>query len=732
MFNSDYQPPETSHLPQHVAVDILSLTPALRTGLKFTVQAFAGQPCYVIEDPLRGSFYRVGLPEYTLLSMLDGRTTIASALAGAATMLGDQAPSEQEAAALCKWLVVTGLAATRQSAGGERLIEAAAADGRQQAMGWLNPMYQKAPLLNPQPWLERLPRAMHLLFSPGAVCAWMAVILYALYLLMLERGQFFSAGAAVLSADNWAWLIVSTVALKLIHEFAHALACHRYGGAVRESGVMLVLMAPLPYVDVTSAWSFSSKWQRIAVSAAGMYAELFIAALAMIVWSHTDNPVVQQHARNLILSATVITILFNANPLMRFDGYYMLTDWLELPNLASHGQQWLNWRLWRGLPGAPAEPEWPEGRKPVIALYAIAALAWRCIVCIGLVIGASHLFAGAGVVIAMAAVAMWAGAPLYRFVTSRPGFRLAMLRRTLTAVAAAGAAAYVLWMWTPYYTRVTAPAIVDYAEVTETRSTVAGFLKHIYGQPGDRVEAGQLLAVLENEELTLQVRSQQLALRKSVLKSRKLRGEHNISAAIAEDDFRQSLQSRLKQLEQQQSQLEIYAPHAGRLLTALRPESTGVYIQPGDLIVTTGKVSDVKIVALAAQSEVDSIRGQCGAQVRFHTWGDRARFRPATLSLVQPRATTQISHLALAAPGGGPLDVRETTTAGEPPSWELLIPHIEIEARLTQAGHRIYPGQTGYLEFRTVRGTVGQAIYRGFAQWISDQKKQAAAAIDGA
>ncbi len=324
-------------IPTHVTVEIMSMPIKLREDLGISLQVYRGETCYIIEDPLSSRFYRVGLAEYTLLSLLDGQTTIAEAMGKTAAIMGPHALTEQDAAALCKWLIDSELASTQQSSRAGRLLEVADRSSRHKMAGRLNPIFQKVPLFNPDPWTARLIPYSSWIFRGPAAVMWFLTVTYGVSCFWSRGDSFNAQSSTILARGNWIWLFVSWLILKLIHESAHALACKRYGGTVREAGVLFILLAPLPYVDVTSAWRFDSKWKRIITSAAGMYAELFIAGWAAIVWSRTDAGLLHQHAQNVMITASVVTVLFNANPLMRFDGYYILVDWLELPNLATHG-----------------------------------------------------------------------------------------------------------------------------------------------------------------------------------------------------------------------------------------------------------------------------------------------------------------------------------------------------------------------------------------------------------
>ncbi len=135
------------------------------------------------------------------------------------------------------------------------------------------------------------------------------------------------------------WLVFPV--LKLCHEFGHAFAVKARGGEVHEMGVMLLVLTPVPYVDASSAWAFRSKWQRFAVGGAGMMVELFIASIALFLWLAVEPGMFRALLYNIMLIAGISTVLFNANPLLRFDGYYMLMDWLEIPNLRTRSTQYI-------------------------------------------------------------------------------------------------------------------------------------------------------------------------------------------------------------------------------------------------------------------------------------------------------------------------------------------------------------------------------------------------------
>ena len=275
------------------------------------------------------------MPEYTFLIQLDGRRSIAEAVGRAAARLGPQALSEHEALALCHWAMESQLAQPLGGEGTARIAAAAARHERQRVRAMANPLCVRIPLIDPDWLLSRIAGWCGWVFTWPALAVWIGMVGYALYLAGSGWARIESSAAVILDRDNWLRLAAAWVLLKVLHETAHGLACKRYGGTVGSAGITLLFFMPLAYVDVTSSWRFRSKWQRIATAAAGIYAELFVASIATIVWATSSPGILQTVALNIALTAGVSTLVFNANPLVRFDGYFILSDLLEIPNLYS-------------------------------------------------------------------------------------------------------------------------------------------------------------------------------------------------------------------------------------------------------------------------------------------------------------------------------------------------------------------------------------------------------------
>ena len=389
---------------------------ALRSNLRFSAQRGRHGKTYLIEDQATGDFYRVGEGEYTFVSLLDGKTTLASALATTCTVVGASAFSEQDAASLCKWLVDTGLAQTNASTSARRMSKRRDQVASGKVMQAFNPISVRIALFCPDRFVANAAKYLAWIFTPAMAFVWIATCAFALISLAASQSSLSQYGVEVFSRDNVFWLGVSWAVLKIVHEFSHALSCRVFGGRIRNCGILFLLLIPLPFVDVTSAWKFGNKYHRILVSAAGMIAELFLAAIAALVWLQVDPGLVSQIAANVMFAASINTLVFNANPLMKFDGYHMLSDWLELPNLSKYGNQHVMGVCRKYFLGLNASPiPWGGVRGSIVKFYGFASLIWKILICVSLVLGAANLLPGIGFLVALSATALWLAIPLFKF-----------------------------------------------------------------------------------------------------------------------------------------------------------------------------------------------------------------------------------------------------------------------------------------------------------------------------
>ena len=273
----------------------------------------------------------------------------------------------------------------------------------------MNPLAIRFPLIDPDNFLNRaMPHVRPLLTLAGAV-TWLIVISVALLLLLVHYGDLtYELKANVLSPQNILLVILIFPIMKTFHEFAHAFAVKAWGGEVHEMGITLLVLVPVPYVDASAAWAFREKYKRILVSAAGMIVELFLAAIALILWVWLAPGMIRDAALSAFLIGSVSTLLFNANPLLRFDGYYILQDLIEIPNLYSRSAKYNLYLLKTYLLGQreTATPATEHSERKWLAAYGILALLYRIFITFVIAFFLASKYLVLGVILALWALTM--------------------------------------------------------------------------------------------------------------------------------------------------------------------------------------------------------------------------------------------------------------------------------------------------------------------------------------
>ena len=700
----------------------------LRSDLRFTPREFDREACYMIEDPLRGKFFRIGADEFELISFLDGKNTIAQAVGLSAESLRERAFTDNEAMSVCHWLLESQLAVCGGAAQGERLAQSAHKQAQNKLAASVNPMSMRFPLFNPNALLNRIVPWTNWIFTPAAVIGWCVVCLIGALTALGHRGELVQSSSILLDSDNWLRLAVVWLVLKILHEAAHGITCMHFGGNVPSAGVLLILFAPLPFIDVTASWRFPSKWQRIATAAAGVYFELFVAAVAIILWNWSNDSVVRHGAMNVAATAGVASLLINGNPLMRFDGYYILSDWLELPNLSGSGQKYIA-DLFRRIVGIDVPPDNRSARtRRIVAVYAVASLVWRNMVYAGLLLVLYAMVSKFGPFVANAALFLAVAAILLNPVRNAVRFlskqqTLSMKRLWIVAGGAVGILALVAFLLTRPSTIRTC-GIVEYSPPTIVRSASPGFVRDVKVHDGDTVQAGQVIAVLENEELRTDLANIRNQIEQSRLQQRIHRQAEETAKEQAEVAKSQSLQEKEREIRHQVDGLIVRAPITGQIVAHDLDSMPGRYLSIGDEIVVIGNERIKEIIVAAAQNDISSFIAQRGEPVKVRVAGDEENAFTARLTKIDPRAGTKPPHAALGADAGGPLPVtskRESPTSKKVES-ELLDPCFSGTVLLDEPQSlHLHTGQRVTVLFNSSEQSWAGSLVMRVRKWIDDR-----------
>jgi putative peptide zinc metalloprotease protein len=706
--------------------DLLRSRLKLREDVRFWPERYGERIWYHIEHCEDGRFFRVGQAEYTFISLLDGETSLGEAISLTARTLGPDALTEQQATSIALWLLDSNLAnpADAQARPNDR-------EASRRFTEKLNPFWIKLPIGNPDRLLDALSPWLGWIHSGPAVviafCLWMAAAIS----LAGNWTSFSVASQSIFAPENWLYLTGAWIGLKIVHELAHALACKRHGGSVRETGLIFILLAPMAFVDVTSSIRFRSKWQRIQVSAGGMYFELTLAAIAILMWGRVESPVLKHVLHNIVVMATFSTVLFNANPLMRFDGYYILSDLLEIPNLYQRGGDFLK-RLGKGLIlGIPQPAVQERGlRAHFVRVYGISAFFWRMLICAGLLIAASAMFEGLGIVLALAGIVAWFGKPAWKMVKLLADLRQLdprMFFRTATmSLLAAGLFAGVFY-FTPWPGGRVAPGYVEFRDSSVVRAGSPGFVSFIHVIDGQRVHEGDPLVDLSNPELESEVVDLEIALEQSRIRQQQHVQKKDAVASQVETENRNAILKRLSEKQKQLDSLQIRAPQSGRVMARGLTWKHGTYLKEGDEVGLIGDDAHKEFRASLSQEDADALAGAGDSlAIRIHARSPVS----ATLRRMTPRATVEPPHEALTAAGGGRLAVRERWTSKGESEYELVEARFVAEFTLPEESVDRFPtGAVGEVTLRPRKyGSLGEGLYRSVSEWVD---VQIAAAFDG-
>ncbi len=714
----------------HAVKDISSSRPKLREDVVFSPRVEDDQTIYLMEDLLTGKFFQLGEREYSLIRGLDGRRPVNEIIA--ATVSGPTATglSEQDAVSLLRMLSESNLLESNSNDHSRRMRTDTERRGDpEKALGNAKSVFfVKIPLMNPDRFFTK---ANHVLRRvPGAVffLIWLFVFGAGILTYLEHDSRFNEEAAGLLQIENFALFGLVWLGLKVVHEFCHGIVCKRFGGNVPEAGFSLLLfVTPLAYVDASTSLRFSAKSRRILVAAAGILGEFFVAAIALLVWAHIAPGKTGAVLHQVVMISTVTTVLFNANPLMKFDGYYILSDLLGISNLYSKGQQSVHYGLKRwvfGIRKASKPLREGEKKKPIIVAYGIASAIWKITVTIGIFAAAIVCLKGAGIIPAVL-VALAAGYGAIRKVakylrrsaaSEETGFWKVSLR--IGTIACLLVAFLTLVKITP---GIKVPGVVDSGRESGARVECPGFVSEVFVKNGQSVSKGDLLLRLENKSAVLSLKSLESELEQSIIRSNLYFSQENVSAYQAEERNLSGLRTRLTDMQAYLATLEHRAPGDGIVYGKSLAELPGTFLKEGDVATRVIDPGNREILLAIPQEEMRSLRGvDEGDQLEIFTIST-GKMAHARLKRINPGASLTSPHPALVSSGGGPLIVRKTTAPAGKNSEELVVPHFLAYATIeNDSEFEIQEGQTiwGRLTGQESQ-SLGSLLSGKFANWLA-------------
>lgn len=404
---------------------VAELKPKLRSLVQSYRQRYRGRTWHVLRDSANNKFFRLDDASYHFVGLLNGQRPVADAWKVCCEQLGDSAPTQGEAIQLLGQLYQSNLLDADLPADASGMFERFRKRKRKEIGGYfMNLLFSRIPLIDPDHFLDSWTKVFGWCFGPVGLVLWFALLASSLWSVAGRVDELWDQKSGILDAANLPWLYVCMILIKAIHEFGHGFACKHFGrqshsgGEVHTMGIMFIVFMPLPYVDATSAWSLRNKWHRAFIGAAGMYVEIAIGAAAAIIWANAA-PGTLTHALsyNMIFIAGVTTILFNINPLIKFDGYYILSDLLETPNLAQRGKDYLYYLVKKYAYGVrrPRDPSHSAGERFWLVFYAITAAIYRVFISVSIILFVVDALKYMGILLALSGVIGWVIVPVFKW-----------------------------------------------------------------------------------------------------------------------------------------------------------------------------------------------------------------------------------------------------------------------------------------------------------------------------
>ena len=674
----------------------------LRPAINVRRQNFRGERWIVLENPFSNQYFRLRPAAYEFVSRLRPDCTVEQVWQQCLNRFPDTAPSQEAVIQLLSQLYFSNLLQYDLAADSAQLFERYK-KRKQREIGFrfLNIMFMRFPLLDPDRFLVRTMPLVRKLISPFGAMLWLLVVGFGLKIAVDNFSDLRVQGEGILATNNLFLLYISTIAIKALHEFGHAYFCRRFGGEVHVMGVMLMVFTPMPYVDATSSWSFRERWKRVLVGAAGMIVELFFAAIAAFVWSKTAPGVVHSIAYNIMFVASVSTLIFNLNPLLRFDGYYILSDLLEIPNLNQRATTQLRHLCERHLFGVKNSETQAATRREAtwLTVFGITSGIYRVIVFSGVLLFVADRFLIVGIVMAVACLISWAIAPVVRFVkylSSNP--RLDRVRpRAIAVTAGIAAVLIILLAVVPFPYSFRAPGIVIATQRTQVASKTAGEVVELLVASGSPVKQGQPLLRLKNSELALELNDTRAHL--DEISARLLQAMNKDSADITPlISLRDSVSDVLKKLTQDSENLTIRARHDGVWVAPGIEDYVGRWLPRGADLGLLANPAAFEFAATVREEDVNALFAKkiYGAKVRLN--GNAGEKLPVTHWRVIPGGQHILPSAALGWSAGGEVPVAMDENSQGNKSAE---PFFEVLGDLnSQAGVALLDGRSGKISFK--------------------------------
>ncbi len=695
---------------------VANLKPVLRDAAIISRHVYRGRPWYVLRNSLNGRNHRFNAAAYALIGQMDGRRTVEEIWENAGKLSADAVPTQDEVIRLLGRLHDADLIQTDilpSTVDLFRQAQGQPANSLKQRIS--NPFSLRFPLCDPDRFLERWGFLAAPIFTRGFFLVWLLIVLTALVAAVVHwpdlsgslADQLFSPSNLLLL-----WLIYPLV--KILHEFGHAFAVKKWDGEIHELGIMLLALTPIPYVDATASASFPEKRRRIAVAAMGMMVELLLASLALFVWLNVETGLISALAYNVMLIGSVSTILFNGNPLLRYDGYYILADLIEIPNLGQRSTRYLGYLVQRYLLGIETaeSPVTAPGEKGWFLIYGPISFCYRIAVMIGLIWLVSSHFFFIGVLLALWGTVSLLILPAVRTLTRFLNSPAARNRRSRMIAVGGGAALGLMSMLfifpMPLWT--TTQGVIWLPEQSVIRAGTDCEIVEVLAPIEQTVAKDEplLRGVDPFLETKIEVSQAHLAELYARYNAEPLHERVKRKILIEEINL---VKGDLQQIEEKLKKLLVRSPAQGSFVLIDARNLPGRFVKKGELLGYIVAEHRPTIRAVVSQTDIGLMRERVsGVEVKLAEQPNRSL--KAQIKRIVPAAGLELPSAALGTAGGGVVPVDTT----DPDGLRALESLFQLDLSLPQEVKDPHIGGRVYVRFEHGSMPLALQWYRSLRQ----------------
>ena len=710
------------------------LTLRMRPDLTARRHRYHGRTFWVVKEPVGLNYFRFHEEEYAILCMLDGRTSLEDIKEEFEVQYTPQKITYHDLLQFVGMLHRSGLVISESAGQGRQLKKRRDEKKWRELMGKLSNVFSlRFRGIDPERLLNWLYKYTWWFFTPTAVFFSIMLGLSAGALVLVQFDVFMSRLPAFhefFGPRNWIFLGITMGVVKVLHEFGHGLSCKHFGGECHELGAMLLVFTPALYCNVSDSWMLPNKYHRAFIGAAGMYVELILASIATWLWWFSEPGLLNHICLSVMFICSVSTVMFNGNPLLRFDGYYITMDLLEIPNLRQKSTEVCKRWFMEYCLGIeqPENPFLPQRNQFWFALFTVAAVIYRWVVVFSILYFLNSVFEPIGLkrlgqLIALAGLVGLVVQPLwaaYKFVYT-PGRMNKVKRLNLGITIAVVAAAIGAFFFVPFPHAVNCSFEVQPKDAKQVYTAVPGEMDQLLVQPLQAVKAGQPLAVLRNHDLEVDYEAAvgAVADAETQLKSFELQRFRNPNVSVRIDQARKALataQETLAMKEKDRQRLTLTAPKDGRVIppaprkdksadsegrlakwsgSPFDERNQNAWYDVSDMICQVGDPNQLEAMLIVDQADVELI--QPGFPVRILL---DAHTHQAVDSKIAAIAAHELKYAppTMSTQAGGRIDTRTDAGGMQRPlstSYQALAP-LELKGKSLQVGlqgqARIYTG----------------------------------------